>query len=252
MSRAPGGHHVRPGRLGLHSVEDSASRARFPAGFRHDRLQLVAAPDRPDARDPTLSYYERNAGRITDGYETVDLTATLSRVCAHLPAGARVLEIGCGSGRDAARLLAEGFDVTAVDGSPAMAQRAGRLHPELAGRIRLVRLPAALPFADAAFEAVLSFATIMHLPEHDIPGLLAECRRVLTAAGTLAVSVPTARADLDAHGFDPRGRRFTVLDEAGWRARLAAAGFRIREAWGSADAAGRAGVRWYTAVATAG
>jgi SAM-dependent methyltransferase len=198
--------------------------------------------------DPTLSHYERNAGRITEYYETVDLTATLSRLAAYLPSGARVLEIGAGSGRDAAWLLAQGFDVTAVDGSQAMAERAGRLHPELSGRIRVVRLPAALPFGDDVFDGVISFATIMHLPADAIGRVLAECRRVLRPDGTLAVSVPTARADLDAHGFDVRGRRFTVYDEAAWNEQLASAGFRVREAWSSADAAGRAGIRWYTAI----
>ena len=47
-----------------------------------------------------------------------------------LPTGARILELGCGSGRDAEALLAHGFDVDATDGTPAMAaeaeQRLGR------------------------------------------------------------------------------------------------------------------------------
>lgn len=215
------------------------------------RLPDVDSSDPSAVPDPTLAYYEAEAARITDGYEGVDLTKTLSRVAAHLPPGARVLELGAGSGRDAAWFLDRGFDVTALDGSQAMADRAAKLHPELAGRLLVHRLPTPLPFEAARFDAVVSFATIMHLGPGEIPAVLTDCRRVLRPHGVFAASVPTARADLDADGYDPRGRRFTVFDAAGWNERLDAVGLRIREAWSAADAAGRAGIRWYTVVAEA-
>jgi len=45
----------------------------------------------------------------------------LNRFCDLLPAGAGVLDIGCGSGLPIAReLIARGFDVTGLDGTPAM------------------------------------------------------------------------------------------------------------------------------------
>ena len=208
--------------------------------------------DRRDPTEQTLSYYEENAGRLTAGYEAVDLSATLERIAGHLRSGARVLEIGCGSGRDAAWFLARGFEVTALDGSQAMADRAVELHPELADRIRVVRLPAALPFEDGAFDAVVSLATIMHLSKSAIGGVLGECRRVLTPGGVCAVSVPTSRPDLDAGGVDARGRQFTLLAAPHWDGLLRAAGLEPAEAWETDDAAGRAGIRWYTALCRVG
>ena len=201
-----------------------------------------------DDTDPTLAYYETDAARITADYEAVDLGATLERIVGRLPAAARVLELGAGSGRDAALLLGRGFEVTALDGSQAMAERAASLHPELAGRIRVHRLPAPLPFADAAFDAVLSLATLMHLTRGAIAEVLTECRRVLRPGGTLAVSVPTERPGLDEAGRDDRGRHFTVMDAPSWAGLIREANFEPVEEWSSADAAGRGGIRWWTAV----
>ena len=201
-----------------------------------------------DDTDPTLAYYKAHAARITAGYEAVDLSATLERIVRHLPAAARILELGSGSGRDAACLLDRGFEVTALDGSEAMAVRAATLHPELAGRIRVHRLPAPLPFGDDAFDAVLSLATLMHLPVAAIPDVLAECRRVIRPGGLLALSVPTERPGLDEAGRDEDGRYFTVIGADDWAGLIRDAGLTPVEEWSSADAAGRGGIRWWTAV----
>ncbi len=209
---------------------------------------LTSAVTDSENPDPTLIYYEENAARIVAGYEAVDLSASVYRLVRRLPAAARILELGSGSGRDAAFLLDRGFDVTALDGSQAMAERAATFHPELAGRIRVHRLPAPLPFADAAFDAVISLATLMHLPVSAIPDVLAECHRVLRPGGRFAISVPTERPGLDEAGRDEGGRYFTVIGADDWAGLIRDAGFERVEEWCSADAAGRGGIRWWTGV----
>jgi SAM-dependent methyltransferase len=110
------------------------------------------------------------------------------------------------------------------------------------------RLPAPLPFPDEAFDAVLSLATLMHLHRASIADVLAECRRVLRPEGTLALSVPTERPGLDEAGREEGGRHFTVMDAGVWQRLIGDAGFELVEQWSSADAAGRGGIRWWTAV----
>ena len=93
------------------------------------------------AVDPrTLAYYHTHAAELTERYEAVD-----SPVVRYFPlafvAGARVLDVGAGSGRDLAALLAAGFDGHGVEPTDEFRQAAVQRHPELAGRLIAGALP---------------------------------------------------------------------------------------------------------------
>lgn len=80
--------------------------------------------------DGTIRHYERDASALAARYESADMSETHALLVRHPPPKGRVLEVGCGSGRDAAFLASQGFDVTALDGAEAMVSSARRLHPE--------------------------------------------------------------------------------------------------------------------------
>lgn len=92
--------------------------------------------------------------------------------------GKRILDLGCGKGRFAARLRAAGAEVVGLDSSAGM----------LAGAAGLDRVKGSarrLPFADGSFDAVVAIEVFEHLT--DVNAALAEARRVLRPAGRLAV-----------------------------------------------------------------
>jgi SAM-dependent methyltransferase len=103
-------------------------------------------------------------------------------VAAHFAPGARVLDVGCGGGREAFALAARGFAVTAVDYTPAFvaACRAGAAARGLAIDVQQADA-AALPFADASFEHVVMIGQLLgHLrPRARRLQALAEIRRVM-------------------------------------------------------------------------
>lgn len=77
----------------------------------------------------------------------------LSRI--RLPSGARVLEVGCGTGRSACYLSRLGFDVTAVDRNPLMLEKAKRRASRTGSRVRFAFGDAgSLPFPDGSFDLV--------------------------------------------------------------------------------------------------
>ncbi len=113
----------------------------------------------------------------------------LAEALRFLPERGRVLEVGCGAGRflrGVARAR-PGLQLCGVDLSQAALARAAAASPGL--ELRAVASPgAALPAADAEFDAVLGLDVLEHVPD---PGrILAELRRVLAQDGVLHLHVP--------------------------------------------------------------
>ena len=100
------------------------------------------------------------------------------------PGSLRVLEVGTGPGFFAILLRELGYDVTAIDLTPAMLAEAKKNAGELAGRIRWMEMNAeALDFADASFDVVVSRNLTWNLPHPD--KAYAEWARVLKPGGLL-------------------------------------------------------------------
>ena len=100
------------------------------------------------------------------------------------PESLRVLEVGTGPGFFAILLRELGYDVTAIDLTPAMLAEAKKNAGELAGKIRWMEMNAeALDFADASFDVVVSRNLTWNLPHPD--KAYAEWARVLKPGGLL-------------------------------------------------------------------
>jgi SAM-dependent methyltransferase len=108
--------------------------------------------------------------------------AELSAVSDLLPPGGRVLEIGAGSGQQAADMKSAGFDVEAID-IAASNYTQHRVFPvtDYDGRT--------IPFPDGSFDAVFSSNVLEHI--RDLPAMQREIKRVLRPGGLSVHVVPT-------------------------------------------------------------
>ena len=88
----------------------------------------------------TINFYESNATEISQRYEGAASPVERYFQTAFLP-GSKILDIGAGSGRDAARLITNGYDAYATDPSPALLQASIAVHPELQNRFAIASLP---------------------------------------------------------------------------------------------------------------
>jgi ubiquinone/menaquinone biosynthesis C-methylase UbiE len=107
--------------------------------------------------------------------------------------GARVLDVGCGTGVPTARqLVASGAEVTGIDISPVMLSLARANVPEAEFRL----LDAAeVDSSLGVFDGVVAFFSLLMLPRSEIPAALAALRGVLRPGGWLILSM--VEADLD-------------------------------------------------------
>lgn len=103
------------------------------------------------------------------------------------PEGA-VVDLGCGGGRDARFLAANGYVVTAVDlCEPLLRSWAGN---QAAGIQPVVADMRNLPLGDSSIDAALAIGSLVHLNRVELRVALAEVLRVLTPGGHIAITTP--------------------------------------------------------------
>ena len=133
-----------------------------------------------------------------------------------LPARARILDAGCGSGRNMVELARHGT-VTGVELSPRASRSPARAR---AGEV-IEGSVLEMPFESASFDLAVSLDVIEHL-EDDL-GALRELRRVVAPGGALLITVPAYQWLWSGHDeINHHHRRYTrrslqqVAEQAGW------------------------------------
>ena len=163
--------------------------------------------------DPeTLKFYADHAAAYVQ--HATAPTPQLAGFLAQLPAGGTVLELGSGNGRDAAAMLAAGFDVTPSDASPELAAEA---------EARLGRPVRVMAFNEldetAVYDGVWACAALLHAPRDELTGDLARIFRALKPGGLLTASFKAGGSE----GRDTLGRYYNYPDAAQLREHLLAA-----------------------------
>ena len=169
----------------------------------------------------TLDHYERSVPYYTlafDASHSRHLDAFLDR----LPEGARVLELGCGTGRDAARMIERGFDVDPTDGTAAMIVKANERHGVNARQMRFDELA-----AHEEFDAVWAHACLMHCPLGALPSVLRAVHDALVPGGLHHASFKRPEAGEADEFRDDRGRLNSRITPERVRALYEEAGFTL-------------------------
>lgn len=164
---------------------------------------MTQEPDpRPEGQTTLMPYWDRVAGQYaaTDPlgavcypaaplwfnrfYAYFQLHAVERMLAGRSFAGARALDVGCGSGRWSRWLAARGADVVGVDPTAAMLETARRLSPD----VRFERMSATdLDFPPESFDIVTAVTVIQHLQPSEQERAAAAMVRVLRPGGTLFV-----------------------------------------------------------------
>jgi ubiquinone/menaquinone biosynthesis C-methylase UbiE len=153
-----------------------------------------AAPDWRAREAGQAAAYDRIGARYDDAFPHKDgQLACGDWLLARLRPGARVLDVGCGTGLPTARqLAARGCAVTCIDISPVMLAYARRNVPA-AQFAELDVMDLAQP--PDSFDAVVAFFSLLNLPRATIPRALGLIRGVLAPGGLFSLAM--VEADLD-------------------------------------------------------
>ncbi|WP_328909570.1 class I SAM-dependent methyltransferase [Streptomyces sp. NBC_00234] len=207
-------------------------------------------------------------GTITPDGCAVELYSRLSVgdepdvIQAAVPAGASILELGCGAGRVTHPLVARGFTVTAVDESRQMLERV-RGARTVHGPIE------SLDLAGETFDVVLLASFLVHTSDHRVrEGLLRACRRHVRDGGAVLIqregadygtNLPRERVDVEAGcvirivSAEPVGdgvrsvRAEYHFDDARWTQTFRSRELSVEEFEGHLEAAGLTVDRYLTA-----
>ena len=132
-------------------------------------------------------YHESLWQEIPEGTRPTHMQARLDFLLAHVPPGARVLDVGCGEGWFTAALAQAGREAVGIDVAEEPLRRARTREPVLDLRC----VPAEGEWSslqDVSFDAVWAGEVIEHVA--DTAGWLSEVRRVLRSGGALVLSTP--------------------------------------------------------------
>lgn len=180
------------------------------------------------ASTDSIAYYDEHADEFVSDTRYVDMSELRARLTRLLPAGGRILDWGCGSGRDSLAFAQEGFQVTSVDASRAMCAAT----TEYAGTDVVCQTFDDLD-ADSEYDGIWACASLLHAEREDLPRLFAKACRALRPGGVMYAGF---KCGDESTSGERHGRKFTDLDEGSLREMFAGAGLREIQIWMWADA----------------
>jgi SAM-dependent methyltransferase len=181
---------------------------------------MTQQPDDPaNITASTLAHYNERAADFWTGTRDHDVKQNIEALLRNIQGAPpfRVLDFGCGPGRDLAAFRALGHDPIGLEGSPVFAAMAR----EHSGCEVWQQNFLELQLPDGRFDGIFANASLFHVPSRELPRVLRELRAALRPGGVLFTSNPRGNNE---EGWN-RGRYGVYHDLESWRAFVTAVGF---------------------------
>lgn len=195
-------------------------------------------------KEETLSYYRKNAENFVKGTINADMEFNRKKFLQRLPDQGKILDFGCGSGRDAKVFLELGYEVEAVDGCRELCEMAAEYTGIVVRQMDFMELD-----VWEKYDGIWACASVLHLPYEELRAVLAKMAAALKEDGVIYVSFKYGEFE----GWR-NGRYFTDMTEDGVRRLVEETqGMSVEEIWVTADVReGRGDERWVNGVGRKG
>lgn len=178
------------------------------------------------ATDLTARFYESHAQEYFARTVGADMSALYDRFLPHVRPGGRILDLGCGSGRDLRAFRERGFDACGIDASPTLAKLATGHSGVSCVPMRLEDLQ-----SEAEFDGIWACASLLHIRKGRLPPVLRRVRRALVPGGLLFASVRLGEGEVTAAD----GRLFAYYSLEELEDQCKKAGLHVEDRWTSDD-----------------
>lgn len=186
-----------------------------------------------------IEYYNVNADEFYDKTVNADMSYWHKRFLKYIPDGGRILDAGCGSGRDSKAFIGQGYSVVAIDASREMCKRAANLLGQEVWQMRFDEMS----FKDE-FDGVWACASLLHVSENEIDDAIQRIKMSLSDNGILYASFKYGDGTTEKHE-----RSFLNYTEETIQEMMERAGFEILECESTTDVRlGREDERWVSII----
>ena len=135
------------------------------------------------AEDRTIEYYEENADIFVNSTINADVNCLYTFFEKYITPGCRILDLGCGSGRDSRYFAEKGYDVVAIDPSAAMCEKTKDIV-----NVPVYRMKAEDISFNNEFDAVWACASLLHVCKLNMKQTLSRVSNALRKGGVLYAS----------------------------------------------------------------
>lgn len=192
----------------------------------------------------SVTWYDNNASSLASRYESLrsdEVHGVLAKLLPAIDVGT-ALDVGAGSGRDAAWLARQGFEVWAVEPSKGLRDEGHRRHESLGIQWLEDSLPdlRQVTAKGRRFNLILLSAVWMHIPPNKRHPSLERLLSLLTPSGILAITIRIGPAE--------RERDLYRIDLSEFKDQIEAKGASIIAESVSADSLERSEIRWFEAA----
>jgi SAM-dependent methyltransferase len=189
----------------------------------------------------TDAFYESRAQEYFSRTATLSMAPAYAEFLPKLPAGAKILDLGCGSGRDLLAFKSQGFSPVGLDSSAALVELARQHSGAPCVHRRFSEISSDL----GTFEGVWACASLLHVKKSQLPNVLLNIWGVLATGGVFFLSVK--EGDGERTGSD--GRYFGLYRNSEILRFLQESQFSVEKAWASESTLQGETTRWLNVIA---
>ena len=151
----------------------------------------------------SIEYYNQNANKFFENTQGLDFTQIPEDFLTYIPENGKILELGCGSGRDAKYFKDRGFSVVAMDGSLELCKLAEKHIGQ-----KVIHSTFEEFETDEQFDGIYACASLLHVTTKELIALLNKYSKNLKEGGCFYCSFKKGYSCLE-----ERGRMFNRFTE---------------------------------------